>query len=378
MPPDRAFNTAPSTFFGNPDQSYSKQDVHIANAVIEHDFNNGLTVKNSSRFANYDKFYQNVFPTTALREPRRGLGQSRPTTTELSARICSTRPTGPTRPIPARAPHHRVRYRVRQRQSTFSLPQHRPFQRQHGTTLSGSRVQPDAPLIRWRSHNNASTDDNNTYANLNLARSMFRTRSRSAATCSSSAAFATTTSTCRHRTSIRAAPDSRTDDLVSPRAGVIIKPVDNVSVYGSYSVSYLPSAGDQFSTLTPGLVVAVPEKFMNNEVGREVGYLSAPAIRNRCLRSRPDQSASAGPEQCGRSSQAAPPTPAASKPQPGRLCHRCSGRSRAAMPIRTPDRRCRTRHDRAARQPRWPRATQYLLAVEQVSVHPACGPRPSV
>ena len=35
----------------------------------------------------------------------------------------------------------------------------------------------------------------------------------------------------------------RVDDLVSPRAGVVFKPVTPVSVYGSYSVSYLPSSG---------------------------------------------------------------------------------------------------------------------------------------
>ena len=40
---------------------------------------------------------------------------------------------------------------------------------------------------------------------------------------------------------------SRTDDLVSPRAGLVVKPVEPLSVYGSYSVSYLPSSGDQFS-----------------------------------------------------------------------------------------------------------------------------------
>ncbi len=30
-------------------------------AVVEHDFENGLTVKNSSLYADYNKFYQNVF-----------------------------------------------------------------------------------------------------------------------------------------------------------------------------------------------------------------------------------------------------------------------------------------------------------------------------
>src|SRR6185295_54317 len=41
----------------------------------------------------------------------------------------------------------------------------------------------------------------------------------------------------------------RVDNLVSPRLGVVVKPVTQVSIYGSYSVSYLPSAGDQFSSL---------------------------------------------------------------------------------------------------------------------------------
>src|SRR6185436_8105916 len=43
---------------------------------------------------------------------------------------------------------------------------------------------------------------------------------------------------------------ARPDNLVSPRAGVVYKPITPVSVYGSYSVSYLPSSGDQFSSLT--------------------------------------------------------------------------------------------------------------------------------
>ena len=48
----------------------------------------------------------------------------------------------------------------------------------------------------------------------------------------------------------------RVDDFVSPRIGAVLKPMDNLAVYTSYSVSYLPSAGDQFSALSPGLVIA--------------------------------------------------------------------------------------------------------------------------
>src|SRR5260221_12757818 len=60
---------------------------------------------------------------------------------------------------------------------------------------------------------------------------------------------------------------TRTANLVSPRAAVIVKPVDNLSVYGAYSISYLPSSGDQFSALNTGSALIAPQKFENTEVG---------------------------------------------------------------------------------------------------------------
>src|SRR4029079_14972819 len=59
----------------------------------------------------------------------------------------------------------------------------------------------------------------------------------------------------------------RIDTLLSPRAGVIIKPVDAVSLYANYSVAYLPSSGDQFSSLTSITQQVTPEKVNNYEVG---------------------------------------------------------------------------------------------------------------
>ena len=59
----------------------------------------------------------------------------------------------------------------------------------------------------------------------------------------------------------------RIDNLVSPRAGIVFKPVAPVSIYASYSVSYLPSSGDQFSSLTAITQQVKPEKFSNYEVG---------------------------------------------------------------------------------------------------------------
>jgi len=59
----------------------------------------------------------------------------------------------------------------------------------------------------------------------------------------------------------------RIDKLVSPRAGIVVKPLSAVSIYGSYSISYLPSSGDQFSSLTTITQQVKPEKFNNYEAG---------------------------------------------------------------------------------------------------------------
>src|SRR4029077_9725323 len=59
----------------------------------------------------------------------------------------------------------------------------------------------------------------------------------------------------------------RIDRLVSPRLGMIFKPITALSVYGNYSVAYLPSSGDQFSSLTTITQQVKPEKFTNYEVG---------------------------------------------------------------------------------------------------------------
>jgi catecholate siderophore receptor len=60
---------------------------------------------------------------------------------------------------------------------------------------------------------------------------------------------------------------SRPDNLVSPRAALVYKPIASVSIYGSYTISYLPSSGDQFSSLTNVTQQMTPEQFTNYEVG---------------------------------------------------------------------------------------------------------------
>ncbi len=61
-------------------------------------------------------------------------------------------------------------------------------------------------------------------------------------------------------------PRSSTDDRVSPRAGVIFKPQENVSFYASYSESFLPRSGEQFATISGGDPFD-PDVFETGEIG---------------------------------------------------------------------------------------------------------------
>ena len=60
---------------------------------------------------------------------------------------------------------------------------------------------------------------------------------------------------------------ARVDEEVSPRLGAIYKPAQNVSVYASYAETFLPSAGDQFLTLTRTTEDVQPQRFENSEIG---------------------------------------------------------------------------------------------------------------
>ena len=66
---------------------------------------------------------------------------------------------------------------------------------------------------------------------------------------------------------VNAVDGSRVDEQFSPRVGLIVKPVENVSLYAAYSESFLPQAGDQFLVLSPTSAQFEPEKFTNYELG---------------------------------------------------------------------------------------------------------------
>ena len=61
--------------------------------------------------------------------------------------------------------------------------------------------------------------------------------------------------------------ESREDEEFSPRAGVIYKPQENISLYVSYAESFLPRSGEQFKKLDANAARLVPDVYESTEVG---------------------------------------------------------------------------------------------------------------
>ena len=257
----RPYQTDPSTFFGNPNLNHALVDAHIATAVINHDTDAGLNIRNSTRYANYDKFYQNIFPGGAV--------NTAGTSVNLTAYNNETdrqnifNQTDLTYKLDAGWTRHTLLGGVEVgRQNGLSF-------RQDGFFDNVSLTLPVSPLnpvtytpVTFRYNGGA----NNTYK-LNLAAAYLQDQIEVSRYLQFILGVRFDRFDLESESRVTSAVLSRIDNLVSPRAGVVVKPVENVSIYGSYSISYLPSAGDQFSTLAPGTVIADPEKFENKEIG---------------------------------------------------------------------------------------------------------------
>jgi catecholate siderophore receptor len=72
--------------------------------------------------------------------------------------------------------------------------------------------------------------------------------------------------------------------MVSPRAGLLFKPVEVVSFYGSYSVSALPASGDQFASLSPTNETLEPERFTNYELGAKWDVIDGLSVAGAAYR----------------------------------------------------------------------------------------------
>jgi catecholate siderophore receptor len=245
------------TFYGNATLSPNETETKALNAMIEHAFNDNLSIRNRTRYASYDKFYQNVYADGAVANNLFAVGAYRDTTdrknfinqTDIVYKIntgrfehqllagmeVGTQKTTNSRLIDGSS--ERISSSVSVLSPTYNLP----ISLSNTSRNQASEIDIFALYVQdqikiseqWQAilgvrHDQLKTHYDNIKTNQTIEVS---------------------------------------DSLVSPRAGLIFKPLGNLSLYGSYSLSYVPRAGDQLISLTATTKSLQPEKFINKELG---------------------------------------------------------------------------------------------------------------
>lgn len=254
----RPYDTDVSTFFGNAELSPTGVRLNAFTANIEHDFGNGVLLRNRSRIANYDKFYQNVFangavnatgilPIGAYRDATERTNRFNQTDLNFSLLTGSIK-----HKLVAGAEFGRQETENSRRNGVFGAPAivvatnpmytggvsfATPTTSNYSLASVASiylqdqiELSPQWQLVAGIRYDRFSVDFLNRLASANGALKV-------------------------------------TDTLVSPRAGLIYKPFDAMSLYASFSRAYVPRAGEQLTSLNATNQAFDPEKFDNVEVG---------------------------------------------------------------------------------------------------------------
>lgn len=269
-----------NTYYGNADDSHVRSDVHLLTGAIDHQIGR-LGIHNRTHFGDYDRFYQNYVP---------GAANAAKTLVTLTAYNNATRRQNlfSQTDLSYMASTGRVRHTLlggvelgRQLTDNF---RNTGFFNNTATSISVPFTNPvtNTPVTFRQS----ATDADN-HLKTNLAAVYLQDQIELSRFVQVIAGVRYDYFDLRYHNNRNGDNLRRIDNLVSPRLGIVIKPVNELSIYSSYSVSHLPSSGDQFSSLTTVTEQVKPERFTNYEVGvkwdvrRNLSFTSALYRLNR-------------------------------------------------------------------------------------------------
>ncbi len=257
----RPFDTDASTFFGNAALSPTWARVNAFSAVIDHDFGNGVALRNRTRVADYDKFYQNVFASGPVLPNGSVAIGAYSTATERENLFNQT---DLTYTLDAGGIQHKLLVGAefgRQETDNLRLTGFNP----NGTTartVSAANPTFTGPLVFRPSDSDADNHGIAKVASAYVQDQIAFTPQWHAVLGLRYDRFDVDFLNNRNGATLK-----QKDAPVSPRAGLIYKPVEAVSIYGSYSIAYVPRAGDQLSSLSASNQAFDPEEFKNVELG---------------------------------------------------------------------------------------------------------------
>ena len=256
----RPLNTNVSTFFGDPNRSLSDSELKAVNALIEHKFDNEVTIRNRTRYATQDKFYQNVYPNAVNAA---GTGVDINAYNDTTQRNTFFNQTDLLFSLNTGEVKHDLVVGLEiGHQETDNVRQTGTFNNTTATFVNVPTSNPitTAPIsfTTLATNNHSVMKQTSLYAQdqikllpqlqaiLGLRYDRYEVDFRNNKT---------------------ALDINTSDNFLSPRVGLVYKPIETVSIYTSYSLAYVPRAGEQLTSLTVTNKALEPEKFKNVEVG---------------------------------------------------------------------------------------------------------------
>ena len=263
-----SFNGAPakvgrSQFFGDPNRSNSDVDVLSFNSFIEHRFDIGLTLRNQTNYAEYDKFYENVFANGPVVADRVSLGAYDSTTDRQNifnqTNLLYSLNTGPINhtllagiEVGRQVTNDRRRtgfFNNNSRLNSLFVP------------LSNSITQ--APITFT-----TRDQDANNHSVVNITSFYIQDQIEILPQLQAIVGVRYDKFEVDFTKRNGSGTQLKTsDDLISPRFGLIYKPIEPVSIYTSYSQAFVPRAGEQLTSIVVTRATLRPEKFTTIEAG---------------------------------------------------------------------------------------------------------------
>lgn len=251
------------TFFGDEDINTSAFNADILSLAVDYTLTDTLTLRNRTRYGDFNKFYRNLFPATAVSAANTiGVeayadGTQRENFFTQTDLVWEVATGGIDHALLIGTEFGRQTTRIQRINGIFPViaggtslrtpvalsdPFNPPIP-SFGAPLRSSRTRADIAAVFIQDQISLG-DHFELLAGLRYDRFSLN-----------------------FGNSLTGAVFGRTDNLWSPRLGLVFKPVANASLYASYSRSYLPQSGDQFGSLDASLAALEPERFENFELG---------------------------------------------------------------------------------------------------------------
>jgi catecholate siderophore receptor len=282
-----------STYYGDPDQSQVRARVNIGSAALEQRIG-GAVLRNRTAIAGYDRFYQNFVPGAASADQRLVALTAYNNRSDRANLFNQTDVT-----LLARTGgwRHTLMSGVEVGRQTTDNFRNTGF---FDNTATSVNVPFTSPRISTPVTFRQSATDADNHVRATVAAIFAQDQLELSEHVHVIGGVRLDRFDLRYHNNRNGETLSRADTLVSPRAGVVFKPAAALSLYGSYSVSYLPGSGDQFASLTNVTQQLKPEKFSNYEGGVKWDLLPSLSLTSAVYRLDRTNTRATDPDDPGR------------------------------------------------------------------------------